>query len=235
MPLDLLSTNDPILAGLPREFLDRFDAAAVSRRLSPWIVRQPRFSAAKLAVAEWLRQGWCKQGSLTECRVINDARYQAVCRVLDEEFRPLEIAWAIVAYGRECLTEKARVDNPLMRRSFEAFILQALERYIPLGQKLQHDEAARRRRVGERKVQHQAQTTCDGLLAEWNRLEAAEQRSLLDEAVKRLAVRNIYAGPTEIGNPMLRGKVLQILQERMKKSGRTPVPVGQVVDQALSA
>jgi hypothetical protein len=234
MPLDLLDQRDPLIQHIPAEFIRAFDPGQCSRRLSPWIVRTDRFSRPRLAVAEWLRQGWCKQ-QLTECRVLNDARYLAVCRALDEEIAPLEIAWAIVAYGRECGVEKARIANPLMRRTFESFLSEALERYIPLGSKLRQDQLDRKRRTAERAEQHRQQNTHGGLESAFDALSIADRNDLVAQALRQLEARGTFPGAGSYSNPIVKSKALQILQRRMEREGKQPVPVGSVLDQALSA
>jgi len=232
MPLDLLNSNDPLLSVIPREFLRGFDERAVARRLPGWLVRSPRYSSARLAVAEWLRQGWCKQ-HLTEARVLNEARYRAVAVALDEEITPLEIAWAIVAYGRECGSDKARLANPLMRRSFEAFLTDALERYIPLGAKLLADEKDRRRRIAERKKQQQQAYTADGLRERWHNMPRDQQQTMIRTAVARLAARSVIPMREDFSNPMVRSAVYQLLQEQAKAESAGIPRVGQAVEDAL--
>lgn len=228
----LTDSTDPLLRQLPRDFMARFNEQAAAARLPTWLIRNPRrYSRSRLAVAEWIRQGWHKL--FGDCRVLNEVRYDAVCAAIDSAIEPLEIAWAVQAYADHCKTEKFRLDNRAARRTFESFFAHALEFWIPHGHALREKAKAKCKQEAERRRQHHEETTADGMRDRWDRLSRDQQRDLIGQAVKRLAARNIYPGREDFSNPLIRSKLYQLLQEQAKAEGKAPAAVGQVLGKAL--
>jgi hypothetical protein len=168
-----------------------------------------------------------------DCRVLNDARYTAISNALAAAITPLEIAWAIRAYADHCRTEKFRIDNRHARRTFESFFANALEYWIPHGQALRDKQRDRAQRSAERVVERRQQQTVDGLHAAWDAMTGDARHELIQQAVKRLAARNIYPGREDMANPMVRTKVFEILQEDLRSRNTDARPVGQVVGELV--
>lgn len=219
-----------LLDQVNKAFLDGFDAAHASRRIRPYLMKQ--VTPGRLAVAEWLRQGW--QSKFGDARVLNDNRLQAVCRALDEEITPAEIAWAIVAYHHECTTDKARLANPAMRRTFESFLVSGvLEIYIPLGQQRKAAVADAKKRAAHRAVRNREESTVRGLIQQFERLSNAEQSRLIDQAAADLTAQDRMVGRAVMANPLIRSKVFQLLQAEAKDRRRDVPGLGPSVADAL--
>jgi len=208
---DLLDRNDPLLKSLPGEFLGEFDPGHAGRRIPPYMVR--RQGLARLAAAEYLRRGWQQHfGHSMAARLLNEARFAAVCRALDEEYDVIEIAWAIVAYHRDCTTSKGRLANSAMRRTFESFLAGGvLELWVPLGQKLRDDQADAQHKRAQRRQQRRTEQTFHGLLDAFNRLPNKQQQQLIDAAAAELKL--IGKG---INHPAIRARVLRDLQQQLQ-------------------
>jgi len=208
---DLLDRNDPLLKSLPREFLDQFDAAHAARRIPPYMLKSQ--GLARLAAAEYLRQGWQKHfGHSMAARLLNEARFAAVCRALEEEYNVIEIGWAIVAYHRECTTAQGRLANQAMRRTFESFLSGgALELWVPLGQKLRDDQADAQRQRAQRRQQRLTEETFDGLLDAFRALPAEQRQRMIEAAAAELKLTG-----KGIAHPAIRARVLRDLQRQLQ-------------------
>jgi len=213
-----------LLKPIPAYFVESFNADHAGRRLSRWLRR--KVSDDELLVAEWLRQGWHKL--FRNCRVLSDARMEAVKRALDNEITPAEIAWSIAAYHAECHTNPERLARPTMRRSLESFIAgDALELYIPLGQKLRDDRAAAARRTTERRQRHQEEHSHAQLRRAFVAQPEERRRQLIRRAVAQLQATsppllNLY-GPT-ISNPHVERAAMALLQQELRADRRDVTP-----------
>lgn len=223
--------DDPLLSALPRAFLVDFKLDHAARRISPWLRR--KCTAAEIAVAEWLRQGWHQR--FQDCRVLNDTRLAAVKRLLDDELAPLDLAWAIRAYQQECATEKGRLANPAMRRTFESFMGASgvVEHYIGPGRKLADAETDRRRRIDARAAERAETQTIAGLRAAFDGLSKPDQMVLVGRAVDSLTAQNRMRGAGALTNPLVHAKVLQLLQEDDAKSREAATPAGAVLGKVM--
>ena len=220
----LFDKSDPLLADLRPEWLAALDVDQAGRRVSPWLI-----------VAEWLRHGWNKNFPGLPVRVINDERLQAVCRRLDDEISPLDLGWAISAYGDECRSEPWRIERPSARLAFEAFLgSPRLEFYLQAGQALRDKRRSVTQRAAERRQEQRDSTSVAGLLGVFDRLPPAERDALVRRAVADLEARGQFAGGRTVGNPLVRAKVLQLLQRDLLAAGRVPPAISRSVESAMS-
>lgn len=184
-----------------------------------------------IRIAEWLRLAW--HGHFGDGRCLNDERARAVKMLLRYEITPHEVWWAIEAYAHECTTSPGRLASPTMRRTFDRFVgcLDVVERYIPLGAKLRADREAARRRAEQRREVKRETTTAAGLQRTFDALSKDDQDAYVARAVEALAA---LARPGDVGrsgtmlgsrtfaNPLVRGKVFQLLQRDLVERSSAP-------------
>jgi len=171
MPLDLLDSQDPVISGVPREFLINFNPQHAGRRVSPWLLK--KHSIATLAAADYLRSGW--QKFFGDARNLNDERFAAAAKLL-QAYTVREIAWAIVAYHHKCTTDPGRVKNPSIRRGFTSWMgcADMVESCITQGDELHKAEELRCQAVAARNNRLR-------FMAVWNELPADTRKALLEE------------------------------------------------------
>lgn len=170
MPLDLLSTNDPLLAGVAPEFLHAFDLAKASSHISGYNRRN--YSAAQIFVGDALVKLWGRL--MGGAHLLTDARIALVVKAL-AEYSPKQIADAIRAYAQHCRTDVDRLKKPFMRKTFERLLADGLETWIVVGSAAVAGAANDQRKCDELREHNE-------FLAVWLKLPDAEQSRLLRQA-----------------------------------------------------
>ncbi|HUX15873.1 MAG TPA: hypothetical protein VMW52_05335 [Phycisphaerae bacterium] len=196
-----------------REWLAHVDINRAARRISPWLRRKTPDDTIR--VAEWLRVGW--QGLYHDCRLLNDARLEAVARVLSEEVTPDEIRWAIRAYHRECTTSEGRLKSPGMRRSFESFMATSIVEYWALqGRGMAAKDAEHKQAAAERGRRRVDETHFTRLAGAFRALSDEEKQEYYRQAVRQLELAHhnllLAGGGASAGNPHVRAKALELFQ-----------------------
>lgn len=208
LPPDL---SDPVLSGVNPDHLARWSAARAAGHVSQHKIEQ--HGTARLFVADAMLQLWSaemnpialaghKRG-LGNARLLNDDRFEAVCRSLDE-YTPVQIANAIRAYGRVCRTDPERQKKPHMRKTFEGFLCDVLEVWVAAGEQLAQSSQAAAARVDDTR-QHGVFITA------WSALTPDTQRSIRMQAIANLDQRGERYTPVT-SDPAMRAELMRIMR-----------------------
>ena len=216
LTLDLVERNDPILAGMDQRYIDSFDVKKASRHLSPFHLR--RQGIPRLIVAQALLQIWANafdpvrqvgDKRLGRPHLLNNDRFIAACYALDQ-YDKTQIKNAIEAYSKHCQTNPKRVNNPMMRKTFEAFLKDILETWVSVSQTKTPIE-----KRNEELVEHERKYRETNI--EYMQLPASEQRLVLKQALLALDARGRDYGAQVISNPAVKAEIGRILQERSQR------------------
>lgn len=167
------------------------------------------------------------------CLTLDTQRLRALLNRL-RDFAVEQLGFAILAYHAECDTYQGKFAG--LHKTLIAFLYDdKLEEYVTRGEALaQKQRAAHGTHYGTRSAskRHSPESSsASELLATWQQLPPADRRALLDQAVKELELRAPLVGARDERNPIVRGKVAQLMQRRAK--GQTPT-LGDAVTEALS-
>lgn len=209
-----LDPADPLLAGVKLGFLSVWSATrAVGHVSASLLYRQ---GTARLFVADRLLSLWGVETNAVSVtgdkrlgapHLLNDARFKAVCSALDEYPNPHRIANAIRAYAAHCRTNAERIKNPSMRLTFDRFLSKGLETWILVGDKLDAANAAGKAKVADAN-EHAA------FLSRWSKLDNADQRRLMMDAVRQLDQSRTRYGAASTSDPVVRGRLLKLMEAR---------------------
>jgi hypothetical protein len=203
--------SDPVLSGVNPDRLARWNAARAAGHVSQHKIEQ--HGTARLFVADAMLQLWSAEMSpvavagnkrgLGNARLLNDDRFEAVCRSLDE-YTPAQIANAIRAYGRVCRTDPERQKKPHMRKTFEGFLNDVLEVWVTAGEQLARSNHAAAARVDDTR-EHRA------FIAAWSALAPDVQRSIQMQAIANLDQRGERYTPVT-SDPAMRAELMRIMR-----------------------